>query len=626
MGKSRTLQRLRRRLDARREETRSSVSVDGTGEFTGAFTLPTLAGSTVNHHTALTIAAVYQAVNVYANTIAGLDLYLMKRHEKGGHSPAFSHRNFDMLHCRPNPVMTSFTFRQTITGHAVTQGNGYAAIERSDGDPRRLHLQDPQNVRPEVHDDGTLWYHRIREHDDIPARDMVHFHGLGYDGLKGYSPITVARETFGLAMAQEKWQSALMGNSATPNGILEYPGTLKQDAKDRLLDEFNRRHQGSDRAGNVAVFTGGLKWVQTSFSPADAELILGRGFTVAEVARIFNLPQHMLGMLEHATFSNIEEQNRQFYQLSLMPWLRMMEQELDVKLFTRAERKVYFVRFDVKTLLRGDSEAQTKQDESDFEHGFKSINEIRLSRGDNPIDDPAADKHFIPVNNMSALEDLMGEPATKGAPAPAVEPARAEVGPIDDADVQSLALNGAQIASLLDIVRQVAEGTLPVESAKGTIAASFPALSDSQIEAILAPLSGFTPAPDPTATPAAKNALRALVADPVRRMGRRAASAAKKAANKGDLPAWIDAFFGPTSREQFLFAEAVKPAVDAVRALGVEAPSPVDVAALVSRQIAGRLRELVTTHSPDELPGAVDRALGSLLEHNAESIAEVVIP
>jgi len=339
-----------------------STSFDGTGSFTGAFSIPTLSGSTVNEQTAMTVTAVWQAVHIYANTIGALDLYVAERDKRGGSRPAFEHPTYDLVHTRPNRITTSFRFRQSLIAHALTHGNGYAEIERLGNQPVALHLIDPRNVRPTILEDGRLVYHLVKEGKDVAARDMVHIAGLGWDGIKGYSAITFGREAIGVAIAQQAWEGALYGNSAVPNGYLKYPGTLKQDTKDRLRDNWNKEHQGADRSNKIAVFDAGLEWVATSFSPEDAQLILSRGFSIAEIARLFNLPQHMLGQMEHSTFGNIEEQNIQFYQLSLMPWLVNIEQELNLKLFSAAERKQFFVRHDINSLLRGNIAAQTARE------------------------------------------------------------------------------------------------------------------------------------------------------------------------------------------------------------------------------------------------------------------------
>lgn len=430
------------RASPRRPEARS-IATDGSGEWSGAFALPTLAGPPISERTALGISAVWNAVNIYAGTIAGLDLYVAEKDPRGGRRPAVDHPCYDLVHSRPNASLTSFAFRQAIVCHALTHGNGYAEIERNaKGRPIALHLLDPRNVAPRVDDGGNLSYRLEREGTDLPAADVVHVRGLSFDGIRGYGPIAVHRESLGLAAAQQTWESALYGNGAQPLGHLEIPDKLTSKQKQEQRNAWNRLHQGAASAGKVGILDGGMRWVQTSFSPEDAQLILGRGFSIAEVARIFNIPQHMLGLLEHATFSNIEQQVIQFYQFSLMPWLTSIEQELNVKLFGPIERARYFVRHDAATLLRGDTAAQTAHNREMFAMGAKSVNEVRLQFGLNPIDDPNADKHFIPVNNLAALEDLGTLPAPETDPDEGTDQDPTEVAPeaVRDAALHELAI------------------------------------------------------------------------------------------------------------------------------------------------------------------------------------------
>jgi HK97 family phage portal protein len=604
-----------------------SISTDGSGSFTGNFSLPTMSGVTVTPHTALTIAALWNAVNIYGNAIAGLKLYIAEHLGRGGRKPALDNPIYDLLSFTPNPMTTSFRFRQSGVGHVMTHGNWYSEIERDrNAIPVALHLLDPKNTEPRITEGShELVYELVREKKILKAKDVLHIAGLGWDGVKGYSPVSMARETLGLAIAEQSHTASLMGNNAAPTGHLEYPGKLADKAKGTLRDNWNKIHQGPDRKGNLAILDGGLKWVMESFSPADTELILSRGFSIAEIARIYNLPQHMLGLLDHATFSNIEEQNLAFYQLSLWPWLENIEQELNKKLLTPDDRRIYVVCFDPSNLLRGNTAARTAYYDSLFDKGALSPNEIRIREGLNPIDDPAMDLHYIPVNNLQAIEtlgktdDAPTADATPGAlPAP---PAEADV-----ADVQATALNGAQIASLLSITQQVAEGLLPLDSAKGLIAASFPTLSAAQIDAIVGSLAGFTPkvpgAPEPSEPPASTDALRALLLDPIGRMIRQECEAARRASKRDRFDLWAEDFF---PKHALKVGVAIEPAIRAAELLTGRTISHCLIADQMAANSRNRFQLLAKTIPPDELPGAVDRSCAEWESTRAEALVQLIL-
>ncbi|MBE7197468.1 MAG: phage portal protein, partial [Parafilimonas terrae] len=461
------------------------------GQLAGGITIPTLSGTPINAQTALSIAAVWNAVLIYANTIASLDFHIARRTGRNGQARTADrkHPSYELVSLTPNGVQTSFRFRQTIVSHAVCRGNGYAEILRAGGRPVALCLMDPTQVTPMVAEDGRLVYQVAGADGPLEARDVLHIAGMGWDGVSGYSPITLNAEALGLAKAEQTWQSGLFGNNATPNGHYEIPGALAKEAKDEFRRQVNLMHGGPSRSGKFGILDGGAKWVQTSFSPSDAQLILGRQFSIAEVARIFNLPQHLLGQLDKATFSNIEEQNIQFYQISLMPWLVSIEQEFTRKLLPRSEWSTYAAWFDPATLLRGNLQARTSHAVQMNRIGVASINDVAEEFGYERVGSPGADKHWVSTNNLTAIEDM-----DRAAPA-------AEAAPADDTPdpVQVSAIQNAQLASLLETVAALSEGGLTVPAAKAALRISFPALSDAQIDALLDPLA--KPEKPPTTEP-----------------------------------------------------------------------------------------------------------------------------
>jgi hypothetical protein len=289
-----------------------------------------------------------------------------------------------------------------------------------------------------------------------------------------------------------------------------------------------------------------------------------------------------------------------------MPWLMAIEQEMDAKLFRPVERKSYFICHDVETLTRGNSAAQLARDNADLATGVASINEVRVRRGQPPLDDQAADYHWISVNNLQAIETMGGEAAR---PAEETNPMTPEAAPV--ADVQATALNGAQIASLLAVVQQVALGSLPPDAARGVIAASFPVLSSGQIDAILGPLAGgdeASPGDPSTAPPDASGealeALRGVLLDPVGRMLRRETGSVRKAAAKERFDEWIETFYQTHSS---VVTDAIGPAIRALSAATGRTIDPLVLAAKMGIESRRQLRELMVCHPPDEMPGVVDR-------------------
>jgi HK97 family phage portal protein len=411
-------------IDPERRVLGISPRVDPTS-LSGFFGRSTVAGTRVNERSALGITAFWRGVNLYASTIAALSFEVVERNARGGHTPAREHPVYDLVHARPNRTTPRVHFWQSIIAHALTYKGGFAEIEWSARGRRPLgfHLMDPRSVTPILNDDRTVQYRIDAGGTLLDSSDVLHIRGLPWDGINGYGLVDLACETLGVARAQLLHEGAVFGNGAQMGGILEMPGTLTDVQKNQYRDSWNAVHQGPGQAGKVGILSGGAKWVQNTFSPADTQLIQSRTFVVAEVARLLGIPPHMLGLMDGATVGNAEQQALQFVKFSLLPWLRAIEGELDLKLFSAQERRRYSTRHDTKSLERGDLAARTAYYQGMFAMGAISPNQVMLSEGIDPIEDPNADKHFIPANNLASLEDWDGQPTQPAASQPKKEAA-----------------------------------------------------------------------------------------------------------------------------------------------------------------------------------------------------------
>jgi HK97 family phage portal protein len=393
---------------------RSMGSGLGTWEmygYTGAVAPPHAQAPQINSRNAVTIAAVLQAFQVYIGAISPLDFYIARKGKEGGWSPAYDNPLYDLIHSRPNPETTAFNFRSTILYHALSTGNGLAEIERGDkGRPKALWNLDP-STKAVRHSDGTLWFRGPDLDEDLPARDVIHLRGIiSWNAITGFNPIDVARDTLRLIRARDVYELALMDNGAAPRGHFEWFGDIDAVAADQHLADWNRHMRGPQNAGKTANIRNG-KWVQDQLSPVDAEIAETRNQGVYDVARIFNLPPHKLGLLENASYSTVAEQNLEFYTVSCLPYITSIEQEWSYKLLSARERKEFSIKHNPASILRLNPPAQAERDRSLFGMGALSINEIRLSHGLPPLDEPEASYHWIPVNNLQAIEVMADLPA-----------------------------------------------------------------------------------------------------------------------------------------------------------------------------------------------------------------------
>ncbi len=313
-----------------------------------------IAGKVVNPRTAVQMSAVYACVRVISETVASLPLHVFE-YTDAGTDKALKHPLYPILHDEPNAEMTSFIWRETMLAHLLLWGNSYTQIIRNGrGQIVGLYPLLPEKMNVDRNDSGTLVYGYTRsDGKTVPLRpeDVLHISGLGFDGIMGYSPIALERNAIGLGLAAEEYGSRFFSNGATPAGVLTHPSTVKN--AQALRDSWNAAYGGSANSGKVAILEENMKFERISMPNNEAQFLESRKFQVAEICRIYRVPPHLVGDLEHATFSNIEHQGISFGVHTIRPWLVRIEQAMNKALFTDMEKGRFYVRFNMDGLMRG---------------------------------------------------------------------------------------------------------------------------------------------------------------------------------------------------------------------------------------------------------------------------------
>ena len=362
-------------------------------------------GKAVNEKTALQTTAVYACVRILAETIASLPFHTY-RYTLNGKEKAIEHPIYYLLHSEPNPEMTSFVFRETLMSHLLLWGNAYAQIIR-DGRGRVLGLYPllPNKVIVNRNQHGELVYQYEKEGQTYFLRsyEVLHIPGLGFDVLIGYSPIAMAKNAIGMAIATEEYGAKFFANGANPGGVLEHPGVVKDPA--RIRESWNSVYQGSSNAHRVAVLEEGMKFQSIGIPPEQAQFLETRKFQLNEIARIFRIPPHMIGDLEKSSFSNIEQQSLEFVMYTLDPWVVRWEQAIQRALFTENEKRQYFVKFNVDGLLRGDYQSRMNGYAVGRQNGWLSANDIRELENLNRIPEDLGGDLYLINGNMTKLKD-----------------------------------------------------------------------------------------------------------------------------------------------------------------------------------------------------------------------------
>ena len=371
-------------------------------------------GKNVNERSAMQMTAVYACVRVLSEAVAGLPLHLYRYTDKGSKEKAIDQPLYFVLHDEPNPEMTSFAFRETLMTHLLLWGNAYAQIIRNGkGEVVALYPLMPNRMTVDRDEKGQLYYEYQTSSDEaktmkgstvrLKPSDVLHVPGLGFDGLVGYSPIAMAKNAIGLAIAAEEYGSKFYANGAAPSGVLEHPGILKDPSKVR--DSWNETFGGSGNAHKIAVLEEGMKYTPISSNPSEAQFLETRKFQIDEIARIFRVPPHMIGDLERSTFSNIEQQSLEFVKYTLEPWLVRWEQSMTRALISQSDKSKYFIKFNVDGLLRGDYQSRMNGYATARQNGWMSANDIReLENLDRIPAEEGGDLYLI-NGNMTKLAD-----------------------------------------------------------------------------------------------------------------------------------------------------------------------------------------------------------------------------
>ena len=344
------------------------------------------AGKHVNERSAMQMTAVYSCVRILAEAVAGLPLHLYRYNESGGKEKAIDHPLYLLLHDEPNPEMSSFVFRETLMTHLLLWGNAYAQIIRNGkNEVIALYPLMPNKMEVDRDEYGQLYYKYQRSNDEAPTMegssvilkpcDVLHIPGLGFDGLVGYSPIAMAKNAIGMAIACEEYGAKFFANGAQPGGVLEHPGTIKDPQ--RVRESWQSTFGGSGNANKIAVLEEGMKYTPISMSPEQAQFLETRKFQINEIARIFRVPPHMVGDLEKSSFSNIEQQSLEFVKYTLDPWVIRWEQSIMRSLLTPEEKKTYYAKFNLDGLLRGDYQSRMNGYAIGRQNGWMSANDIR---------------------------------------------------------------------------------------------------------------------------------------------------------------------------------------------------------------------------------------------------------
>ena len=377
-----------------------------------------LNGVQLNNVTAMQYSAVWACIHVLAETFASCKCYLYQKLPDGSRRRAVENPLYDVLTYVAAPNMPAYYLRETMQYHVLSGGNAYAEkVLDSKGEVAQLNMLLPVNVLPaQDYNTGEIYYN-VNDRGKLyklPAEKILHIPGLGYNGVIGYSPLAMARRAIILGMSSEELGNKFFENGALATGVLETDKPLKEDAWQRLKEQFRARYEGRSNAGSTMILEGGMKFNRISVNPEEAQFLETRKYQTEEIARFYRVPLHLIQNLEKSTYSNIEQQTIDFYQNTMLPWFVRWEQFMNMRCLTRRQRQDgYYCEFDMLSMLRGDNQSRANMLHLMRQDGIINADEWRERENMNPLPDGQGKTVFINGNMLPVDEAAKKKGANK---------------------------------------------------------------------------------------------------------------------------------------------------------------------------------------------------------------------
>ena len=368
------------------------------------YTTPFGAGTTVSADTALTFTAVWSAIRLLTESVSSLPISVYRAENNGDKTEAIKESLYSLLKYKPNIYQNKITFFEKIMMDLCINGNSYVLIERNR--LARVTALYPLNYvdMDVIQKENELFYEDGDTGKVYDSKDILHFTGMTADGIVGLSPIDNHKKAIGWGMAVEEFGSSFFKNGAKLSGVLSTERSLSETAIDRLKHSFNNTYSQLSGSNQTAILEEGLTFKPVGISPDQAQFLASRTFSIQEIGRIWNIPNHMLGDNSKSSFNNVEMQSQEFVTYSLLPYITRIENEMNNKLFRTSDLGRVFIKFNVGGLLRGNTKDRSEFYTKMITNGVMSINEVRALEDLNGIGS-SGDKHLTQLN-MTTIEKI----------------------------------------------------------------------------------------------------------------------------------------------------------------------------------------------------------------------------
>jgi HK97 family phage portal protein len=358
-----------------------------------------LSGTNINNETVFQVNAVYSAVSLIADTISTLPLDVFVRRD----GARFPFRPAPAWVQNPDVDLPREAFYSALIVSLLLDGNAFIRVfSNPEGEVVNLVVLNPTTVEVKRNGLGRLMFEVRGEKKPLSADEIVFIPDLLRPGsVRGVSRIEALKENFGLALALEKFAATFFGSGTNLAGVIEFPGNLTQEQSDSLRNGFDKAHAGWQRGHKTGVLSGGATWKSTQIDPDKSTLVDSRNQAVADVARAFNVPPHLLALPGTNSYASVEQTNLAWVTHGLRPIIQKIEGAMSPLMMRTPGGENAFLKFNLDGLLRADIQSRMSAYSTGLQSGFLSINDVRRIEDLRPIDDPSADTVRVPLANVN---------------------------------------------------------------------------------------------------------------------------------------------------------------------------------------------------------------------------------
>ena len=356
-------------------------------------------GTYINSDTVFQVNAVFSAISLIADTISTLPLDAYVRRD----GARFPFRPRPEWVSQPDVNIPREAFYNQVIVSLLLEGNAFIRVfSNNRGEVVNLTVLNPNTVTISRNGLGSLVFTVEGEDRPLSSDDIIYIPDVMKPGeIRGISRIKAMGETFGLALAMERYASTFFGQGTNLNGVIEYPGNLNKEQADQLAASFDNRHRGWKKGHRTGVLSGGAKFVSTQTDPEKSMLVESRNQSIADVARAFNVPPHLLGLPGTNSYASVEQTNLAWITHGLRPIVGKIEGALSPLMRRSPGGAGAFIKFNLDGLARADLQSRTSSYSTMLQSGAMSINEVRSYEDLRPIDDTAASQPRVPLANVN---------------------------------------------------------------------------------------------------------------------------------------------------------------------------------------------------------------------------------